>query len=383
MPGFPSVAFPTINWEIFIFGHYKSYQKAFSTSFMLRVKAYTNPVSVALTLEAHCAEIQAGLTAVGEPLASLAESNGFKVERINSTIIITAPLGKVTFTGNKNSTRISFASPTNPELQLFKELYADRISKLGLAEIIKWDPPRASTPLNQTRCEVVSCANISKNFSRLRLRGEFTNFKKHNAGLHFRFLFGPKGVEWPALDANGLTYWPGGISKWHRPVFTVRRISVDADWIDVDIALHEGGRITKWLDGIKTSDEIAINGPSGSKMPKAERMFLFGDETAMPAIMRIIENVSINTEVRATIALRDPEDLQKVTEDKRFQIVSVDMRDEHKLLNTLKERIDLINGSYLFFAAEKTQAAKAREFIRSSSVSVGTAKIAAYWTRNL
>ena len=334
-------------------------------------------------MKAHSAEIQAGLTEVGEPLASIAESNGFKVERLTSKIIITAPLGEVTFIGDENSTQIRFLAPTNPELQLFKELYADRISNLGLAEMIKWDPPSASIPLNQIRCEVVSCTNISRNFLRLRLRGEFTNFQNNNAGLHFRFLLGPKGFEWPSLDQNGLTSWPGGISKWHRPVFTVRRISDAADWIDVDIALHQGGRVTKWLNEIKIGEKIAINGPSGSKMPKADQMFLFGDETAMPVIMRIIENVPINTEVWATIALRDPEDLQKFTMDEKLFIEVVDMRDKEKLLNALKESIELMCGGYLFFAAEKTQAVKARELIRSIPVSVGTAKIASYWTRNL
>ena len=110
-------------------------------------------------------------------------------------------------------------------------------------------------------------------------------------------------------------------------------------------------------------------------------MSLLGDETAMPVIMRIIENVPINTEVWATIALRDPEDLQKFTMDKKLFIETVDMWDKEKLLNALKERIEIMCGGYLFFAAEKTQAVKARELIRSTSVSVDTAKIASYWTR--
>ena len=94
-------------------------------------------------------------------------------------------------------------------------------------------------------------------------------------------------------------------------------------------------------------------------------MFLFGDETAMPIIMRIIENVPINTEVWAIISLRDPEDVQKFTMGEKLFIEAFDMRDKEKLLNALKESIGLMCGSHLFFAAEKTQAAKARELIRS------------------
>ena len=331
----------------------------------------------------HTAEIQAGLITVSAPLASIAEQNGFTVKRFSRKTIITAPLGEVTFTGTENSTKISFSSSTKSELQLFKELYSDRISKLDLGVEINWRSTHLSIPMNQTRCEVLSFRNISKNFVRLRLKGDFESFQTPNAGLHFRFLFGPKGAEWPSLDQNGLTFWPGGISQWHRPVFTVRRISVDADWIDVDIALHEGGRVTEWLGKVKIGDEIAINGPSGSKMPKAEKMFLFGDETAMPAIMRIIDNVGVNTEIWATISVRNPDDSQKVTSGCTASVEFIEMDDKARLFDAFKDRINLMSGCYLFFAAEKVQVARAREFLRGSSIPIAVAKFSAYWTRKI
>jgi NADPH-dependent ferric siderophore reductase len=334
-------------------------------------------------MEVHFAEIQAGLITISAPLAAIAEQSGFTVKRLNTKTIITAPLGEVTFTGNKNFTKIRFSSSTKSELQLFKELYSDRISKLGLDAEIHWGSTRLSIPMNQTRCDVLSLKKISKNFARLRLRGDFESFQHPSAGLHFRFLFGPKGAEWPSLDQNGLTFWPGGISQWHRPVFTVRRISIDADWIDVDIALHEGGRVTEWLGKVEIGDQIAINGPSGSKMPKAEKMFLFGDETAMPAIMRIIDNVDVNTEIWATIAVRNPEDLQKLPTGSTASVELIEMEDETRLFDTLKDRINLMSGCYLFFAAEKTQVAKVREFIRRSSIPIAVAKLSSYWTRNI
>ena len=75
--------------------------------------------------------------------------------------------------------------------------------------------------------------------------------------------------------------------------------------------------------------------------------------------------------------------MQKATKDKRLFIKAVDMHDKEKLLNALKESLGSMCGGYLFFAAEKTQSARAREFIRLASVSIGTAKVAPYWTRNL
>ena len=332
-------------------------------------------------MEKNSAEIPVGFLKVTEPLADIAEKNGYAVERLASKTVITAPLGQVSFSGDENSTKLSFLSQTKAELQLFKELYAGRLKKLGLDSNIKWDKSAGSIPFNQIRCQVTYCDRISKNFARLRLQGDFSVFRTDAAGLHFRFLLGPDGVGWPYLDDNGLTLWPLGISKWHRPVFTVRKIAVDADWIEVDVALHTSGRITNWLQELKVGDEIAINGPSGSKMPKADNMFLFGDETAMPAIMRIIENNPPGTRVSATLALRDEKDLQATPDGKKLKIKTVKMEDESALLNELYENCHKFSGCFLFFAAERSQALRAREFIKASPVSVKSSKISSYWTK--
>tara|TARA_B100000674_G_scaffold51225_1_gene35340 strand:+ start:318 stop:1322 length:1005 start_codon:yes stop_codon:yes gene_type:complete len=332
-------------------------------------------------LETHRAEIPVGFLKVSEPLADIAEKNGYVVERLVSKTRIIAPLGQVSFAGDENHTKLSFSSQTKAELQLFKELYADRLKKLGLDTKIKWEKSEGSIPFNQIRCKVSSCRRISNNFERIRLQGDFSVFDSDSAGLHFRFLLGPAGVGWPYLDDNGLTLWPLGISEWHRPVFTVRKIAIDADWIEVDIALHTGGRITNWLKELKVGDEIAINGPSGSKMPKADNMFLFGDETAMPAIMRIIENSPPETCVNATVALRDAKDLQVIPSGKQVAIKTVKMEDESALLKELYENSHKFSGCYLFFAAERGQSSKAREFIKTSSISVKSSKISSYWTK--
>ena len=332
-------------------------------------------------METHFAEIQVGHVAISEPLIAIAKSNGFEVETSEGKTVITAQLGKVTFEGNDNYTHITFSSETKPQLQLFKELYASRIASLDLEAEVKWDKTDASTPLNQIRCQISSCKEISKNFSRLTLSGDFTTFVNPVAGLHFRFLIGPTDSKFPTLDENGLTFWPGGLSKWHRPVFTVRKLGSSAEWIDVDIALHSGGRTTEWLKDIKIGENIAINGPSGSKMPKADKMFLLGDETAMPAILRIIDNTSAYEEVNAVLALRDQEDLQPFTSNKKVTVETIDMKEEKGLLNALENKIEFMSDSFLFFAAERSQATKARELIKAANKSVGTSRISAYWTR--
>ena len=147
--------------------------------------------------------------------------------------------------------------------------------------------------------------------------------------------------------------------------------------------MHEGGRVAEWLGKVKIGDEMAINGPSGSKMPKAEKMFLFGDETAMPSIMRIIDNVDVNTEIWATISVYDSEDVQKVPSGCTASVEFIQMDDKTRLFDALKDRINLMSGCCLFFTAEQVQVAKEKKFLKGSSKPITVAKLSAYWTRNI
>ncbi|MEM6693482.1 MAG: siderophore-interacting protein [Pseudomonadota bacterium] len=337
-------------------------------------------------MDMHRATLTVPLDEAFEPLAQMAERNGFPVERDGPVKTITAPLGMVEFRRDSTGTAVDFSAPSPAELQLLKDLYADRLAKLGLDVGIVWHSDQGQVPLNQVRCHVASCVNISPNFVRVRLDGAFGAFAAEEAGLHFRFLFGPEPGTWPYLDARGLTTWPGGAEAWHRPPFTVRHLAEDASWMDVDIVLHQGGRVTEWCDRVQPGDPMAIQGPSGTKRPKAPWLGLFGDETAMPIVMRMIESAPADATGQATLALRDPADAQSVPARPDFPIKVVDMADETALLSALEALevpADLPAGArQVFFAAERAQATQARALYKDKGLSSGEAKAASYWTRS-
>ncbi|MEM6729811.1 MAG: siderophore-interacting protein, partial [Pseudomonadota bacterium] len=248
-----------------------------------------------------------------DALSAVAERFGFPVERAGARMVINAPLGRVEMHGEGGGTDVAFGAETPAKLQLLKDLYADRFANLGLDAGIAWRAPAERKPPNLHLTEIESIAQISPNFVRLRLTGDFSAFKVPGAGLHFRPLFGPADAPWPYLDDRGLTEWPQGPGAWHRPPYTVRRMG--ADWIDVDIVLHAGGRVTEWCGRAAVGDELALMGPSGGTQPEASWLALFGDETAMPVIMRIIEDAPKGTQGLAVLALRDDADLQPLPKE--------------------------------------------------------------------
>lgn len=332
-------------------------------------------------MNTHSALVPATGPALLDPLAKIARRNGFTVERDGNAMVIDAPLGRVAFDPSGTSTRLTLTANTPAELQLLTDLYAGRLTDLALDQPVAWDAPKASMPLNQIIATVIGVLPLSPNFARLRLSGDFSTFAKPDTGLHFRLLLHPDTTGWPTLDAGGLTQWPGGVGTWHRPPYTVRRISAEGTWIDVDIVLHAGGRVTDWCDMVAPGDEVALHGPSGSKQPTASWLGLLGDETALPVILRIIEDAPAGTKGRAVVAVRHPDDAQAITTQADIPITWVDMADESLLIQAL-DTLDIPETDrHILFAAERAQANIARDILRDRGLSGAEAKAASYWTK--
>lgn len=158
---------------------------------------------------------------------------------------------------------------------------------------MRWSSPAdaGKPPANFSLARVGSTRRISRDFLRLRLHGSGVARLATGDSMHFRLLLPPEGdaqPEWPRLAANGQTVWPGGAKALHRPVYTVRAVDPAAGWLDTDIFLHPGGRTTGWALSDPVGQQIGLSGPSGGGIPAAPHLLLAGDETAYPAMARII-----------------------------------------------------------------------------------------------
>ncbi|MEO0764505.1 MAG: siderophore-interacting protein [Pseudomonadota bacterium] len=329
----------------------------------------------------HSATVAITGPALLDPLAAIAECNGFGVKRHGNAMTIDAPLGDVRFDPTDTGTELTLTARTPAELQLLTDLYARRFKDLSLGVPITWARQTGAMPLNQTIGTVIGVLPLSPNFARLRLAGDFKAFKASNAGLHFRLLLHPDRPGWPTLDCGGLTQWPGGMATWHRPPYTVRRICRQGTWIDVDIVLHAGGRVTEWCDYIAQGDEVALHGPSGSKHPDAKWLGLIGDETALPVILRIIEDAAKGTTGQAFIATRHPSDVQEIETQADIELTWLDMNDDQALLGSLDKLNAPDTERHIFFAAERNLAAQARNWLAQHEFAGPGSKAAAYWTR--
>ncbi|KXB56473.1 MULTISPECIES: siderophore-interacting protein [Corynebacterium] len=160
-------------------------------------------------------------------------------------------------------------------------------------------------PFLAFRAHVVSTQRISPSFQRIRLGGlEDMGPAGPTRDLRIKLIFpGSQGL--PALpegDANWFDHWRSLDPAARGPMRTYSVRNHVGSEIDVDFVLHTApgatGPACAWAQAARPGDEILVIAPplsdaSGGGIEfspgSASQIHLFGDETALPAIARIID----------------------------------------------------------------------------------------------
>ena len=89
--------------------------------------------------------------------------------------------------------------------------------------------------------------------------------------------------------------------------FTPRRFDTAAGTLTIDFALHEAGPATQWAASAQVGDALAIGGPRGSAVvpDDFDWYLLIGDESALPAIGRRIEELRAGVPVTSLVVVDD------------------------------------------------------------------------------
>ncbi|NEK55430.1 siderophore-interacting protein, partial [Rhizobium leguminosarum] len=100
-----------------------------------------------------------------------------------------------------------------------------------------------------------------------------------------------------APDDHIKIFVPAADGGEERRDYTPRRYDNTERKLTIDFALHEAGPVTQWAIDARAGDRLEIGGPRGSAVVSAtvKRWLLIGDETALPAIGRRIEESGAGT----------------------------------------------------------------------------------------
>ncbi|WP_295045733.1 siderophore-interacting protein [uncultured Paracoccus sp.] len=262
--------------------------------------------------------------------------------------------------------RIELAAPEARLIGTLQDSATELFTEAGLE--VRWDQvDTGALAPGLSLMQVRSVTQRTPGFLRVRLTGPDAG-RFGIGSLHFRLLLPPAGREavWPRIGATGRTEWPAGADALHRPVYTVA--GHGDDWLDFDIFRHAGSPTCDWAQSGPLGGMVGIIGPGGGWCPDAARLHLFGDETALPAIARMLELAQ--GEVTAHIRAAYP-DLGPLAADPR-----VTRCDD--LLSVLAEA-DLGQGGFVWFAAEAGQARQARQHLIARGIDRKDFMAAAYW----
>lgn len=107
---------------------------------------------------------------------------------------------------------------------------------------------------------------------------------------------------------------PGGSGKPTMRDYTPRRYDATANELSVDFALHDAGPVTDWARAAQPGGAIEVGGPRGSLIipDDFDWWLLIGDETALPAIGRRLEEMRAGVAVTTIVSVRGPEDEQAI-----------------------------------------------------------------------
>lgn len=127
-------------------------------------------------------------------------------------------------------------------------------------------------------------------------------------------LEGPELEGFTSLDADDhiKLFVPGDRAEIERRDYTPRRYDAAAGELVVDFALHEAGPATEWARNARPGDAAEIGGPRGSVVvpDDFDWWLLIGDETALPAIGRRVEELGPGRQVISVVAVTGAEEIQ-------------------------------------------------------------------------
>ncbi|NDV00690.1 siderophore-interacting protein [Pseudoroseicyclus tamaricis] len=168
-------------------------------------------------------------------------------------------------------------------------------------------------PPNFHFAEVAEMRALNPFYHRMVLTGDMTPFTKD--GMHFRMYRQRPGVtepRWPRMSGRGTVDWPSGPDAPFNPAYTARHVDAEAGVMFVDIYRHEGSPTCDWCLSRPVGERVGLAGPGSGWLPQEQTLLLAGDETAVPAILRMLEMARPDQRGTALLVAPDGRAVQEV-----------------------------------------------------------------------
>lgn len=308
------------------------------------------------------------------------------MEQDEGHLMVGSAFGSFGITACEPGIRLHVRAQSEDNLSVLRDSLLEHL-KHFLPEImadLRWSdaPVAGSLPVNFQFAEVLAVEDLGVDFYRVQLKlARFATFKDES--IHFRLVLPDPKVadpEWPSLKENGSIAWPKGEKELHRPVYTARTMDHETGVLTVDIYRHDGGRTSGWAAAAKPGDQVAMIGPGGSGILTTPQVTLCGDETAYPALARIVESLPEGAQGQVILAnASGARDYPFPTRD-GLEVSWCDAA-TGTLAAAAQQAQTAQPEAFLWFASEAAEVAEMRKHIKAAGWSKETFYAAAYWVK--
>jgi NADPH-dependent ferric siderophore reductase len=190
----------------------------------------------------------------------------------------------------------------------------------------------------------------------------------------------------PTPSPNGPVY-PEGVQRPAARDYTPRRYDAAANALTIDFVLHGDGPATVWVAQARAGDFLGVGGPRGSLIvpDDFDWYLLAGDETALPAIGRRLEELPAGARASVVVEVADADEEQHFDTQARVEKHWLHRDDAlgGSLLKKAIAGLSLPSGDGYAWVATEAATAKAlrRHLVDERGLRRDRVKAAAYWKR--
>jgi NADPH-dependent ferric siderophore reductase len=121
---------------------------------------------------------------------------------------------------------------------------------------------------------------------------------------------GDDDPRWPSVARDGRIVWPLGAHGVSLRSYTARRQDAAGGTVEIDFVLHGDGPAAAWAAAAEPGSRAAVAGAGPLGDQPAGTLILAGDETALPAISRILAGSAPTTQGVALLEVADDREEQ-------------------------------------------------------------------------
>jgi NADPH-dependent ferric siderophore reductase len=251
-------------------------------------------------------------------------------------------------------------------------------------------PRRVRHELKMRLVQVREVTRLTPKMVRVVVGGEqLAGFVSAAHDDHVKLFFPHPGEDKPVLPVpspNGPVYPEGAVRPIARD-YTPRHYNAAANTLTIDFVLHSEGPATAWAAQARPGQFLGVGGPRGSFVvpDDFDWYLLVGDEAALPAIGRRLEELPAGTRVVAVIEVAGAAEEQRF--DTRTHLETHWLHRQaaaagnHLLMQKALAELALPPGEgYAWVAAEASVAKALRRYlVDERRLPKDRVKAAAYW----